>query len=41
LIKNGEIDSTIYTLVKITFGEVAGYRNTDLVYAGKLTANLG
>lgn len=30
-----------YTLTKIEYGDVAGYRNTDLVYAGELTANLG
>lgn len=30
-----------YTITKIEYGDVAGYHNTDLVYAGELTANLG
>jgi hypothetical protein len=30
-----------YTLMKLEYGEAAGYSPTDLTYPGKLIANLG
>jgi len=30
-----------YHIVKVTYGDLIGYRNTDLVYAGDLIANTG
>jgi hypothetical protein len=32
---------TIYTVSKVEFGQTAGYRLTDLVYAGDLISNIG
>jgi hypothetical protein len=34
-------DSTLYNVIKLTYGDLAGYRLTDLVYAGELKANVG
>lgn len=34
-------DNTAYHVAKIEFGQTAGYRMTDLVYAGDLIANIG
>lgn len=34
-------DETSYYVAKIEFGQTAGYRMTDLVYAGDLIANIG
>ena len=33
--------ATIYTVAKIEYGQTAGYRLTDLVYAGELISNIG
>jgi hypothetical protein len=30
-----------YIAMKMEYGDVVGYHRTDLVYAGKLTSNLG
>ena len=30
-----------YNIIKIEYGDLVGYRETDLVYAGKLVANVG
>ena len=35
------IDDTEYILTKLQYGETAGYRMTDLTYAGDLIANIG
>jgi hypothetical protein len=32
---------TKYILAKVEYGQTAGYRKTDLVYAGDLIANIG
>jgi hypothetical protein len=37
LVKNG----SFYTVAKIEYGAIAGYRLTDLTYAGDLIANPG
>jgi hypothetical protein len=34
-------DSRIYTVLKFEYGDLAGYRLTDLVYAGELIGNIG
>lgn len=34
-------DATIYTVAKVEYGQTAGYRLTDLVYAGDLISNIG
>lgn len=34
-------DTTKYTISKIEYGQTAGYRLTDLVYAGDLISNIG
>lgn len=36
---NGKIEE--YTVIKLTYGDTAGYRKTDLTYPGDLIANLG
>ena len=34
-------DTTEYTLIKLEYGSVCGYRETDLVYAGELIVSIG
>jgi hypothetical protein len=34
-------NKNIYTVIKIDYGDAIGYRQTDLVYAGDLVANIG
>ena len=36
-----QIDDTKYYVSKISIGDVAGYRMTDLIYPGELVANIG
>lgn len=34
-------DSDTYTVLKFEYGDLAGYRTTELVYAGELVGNIG
>ena len=34
-------DNNAYNIIKVEFGETAGYRRTDLTYPGELVANVG
>ncbi len=34
-------DDVRYTLIKLEYGSICGYRETDLVYAGELISNVG
>lgn len=34
-------EATVYTVAKMPYGSIVGYRQTDLVYAGDLIANVG
>jgi hypothetical protein len=36
-----ELEDNAYTIIKMEYGDSAGYRLTDLVYAGDLIANVG
>ena len=36
-----KMDNQMWHVAKITYGQTAGYRETDLVYAGDLIANVG
>lgn len=36
-----EVNGEFYTMAKIEYGQTAGYRKTDLVYAGDLIAKVG
>lgn len=38
---NNTDPSRVYTLIKAEYGDVVGYRITDLVYAGDLISNIG
>lgn len=38
---NKELEDNAYTIIKMEYGDSAGYRLTDLVYAGDLIANVG
>lgn len=35
------INNTIYTIIKVEYGDTIGYRTTDLTYAGDLISNVG
>jgi hypothetical protein len=35
------IDDENYIIAKVEYGQTAGYRKTDLTYAGDLIANVG
>lgn len=35
------LDGNVYTVVKVEYGSIPGYRLTDLTYAGDLIANVG
>lgn len=35
------IDASIFTIVKVSYGTICGYKLTDLTYAGDLIANVG
>jgi hypothetical protein len=39
--QNGNTVYTPYYFAKIEYGQTAGYRKTDLTYAGDLIANVG
>lgn len=38
---NGELSKEFFYIAKVEYGQTAGYRFTDLVYAGDLIANIG
>ena len=38
---SSDSDADIYTVLKFEYGDLAGYRTTDLVYAGELVGNVG
>ena len=38
---NGKVKYVPYIFAKVSYGQTAGYRQTDLVYAGDLIANVG
>ena len=40
-VKINKDDSNTYTVLKFEYGDLAGYRTTDLVYAGELIGNVG
>lgn len=40
-VKINENDTNTYTILKFEYGDLAGYRTTDLVYAGELIGNIG
>ena len=40
-VKINENDTDVYTVLKFEYGDLAGYRTTDLVYAGELIGNVG
>ena len=40
-VKISENDTDVYTVLKFEYGDLAGYRTTDLVYAGELVGNVG
>lgn len=40
-VKISENDTDVYTVLKFEYGDLAGYRTTDLVYAGELIGNVG
>ena len=39
--KDSDNKPIAYNIIKITFGETAGYRRTELTYPGELVANIG
>lgn len=39
--KDSENNSIEYNIIKIVYGETAGYRRTELTYPGELVANIG
>ena len=39
--KDSENNSIEYNIIKIVYGETAGYRRTELIYPGELVANVG